>query len=401
MRVPAPRRRVASDAIRTNDIDRRATIAVAVQFAVNGAFFASFLPRLPELRDELGVSTGTIGVLLTVAAASGLLGSATVGPLIARFGTRRVLLGGGVGVAGSLVVVGVAGAWPIALIGLTGMFLVDVYVDVAMNLQGSWLSARRDRPIMNRLHGLWSLGAAAGGLIASQVAQAGVGLTVHLCTAAAILAVVSVGLATQLLRTDETRPEEASTAAEPVSPPARSTAVARFFVAGLTTVVIETTAISWAAFRITDDLGGAASTAAIAYVAVVAGMTVARFAGDHLAHRFGSDRLMRMSATLAMVALVVAAFVAVPAVVVAAFFVAGLGIAALTPRLYDLAAQAGRGSASVLGVLTAGIRTATIVAPAVIAGVASATSIGVAIAVATVVAGTAFHLTTRTVGAGG
>jgi hypothetical protein len=40
---------------------------------------------------------------------------------------------------------------------------VDVLVDISMNLQGSWISARRHTPVMNRLHGTWSLGAFTGG----------------------------------------------------------------------------------------------------------------------------------------------------------------------------------------------------------------------------------------------
>ncbi|MEN9824135.1 MAG: hypothetical protein RLZ04_2561, partial [Actinomycetota bacterium] len=48
--------------------DRRAVCAVAVQFAINGMFGASIAPRLPELRDQIGVSTRTIGLFLTVTA---------------------------------------------------------------------------------------------------------------------------------------------------------------------------------------------------------------------------------------------------------------------------------------------------------------------------------------------
>ena len=75
------------------------------------------------------------------------------------------------------------------------MSAADGIVDVAMNLQGSWLSARRHAPVMNRLHGLWSLGAMAGGVVAAQAAALGVSLEVHLVTVAVLLAtaVVFVG----------------------------------------------------------------------------------------------------------------------------------------------------------------------------------------------------------------
>ena len=42
-------------------IDRRALRAVAVQFFINGALFASFVPRLPEIRDRVGISVAGVG----------------------------------------------------------------------------------------------------------------------------------------------------------------------------------------------------------------------------------------------------------------------------------------------------------------------------------------------------
>lgn len=387
--------------------DRRATVAIAVQFAVNGAFFASFLPRLPELRDELGVSTSAIGALLTVASAVGLVSSPLLRPIIARYGTRRVLFAGGLILAAGLALLGQAGSWPVALAGLIGLFLVDVFVDVAMNMQGSWLSARRHHPIMNRLHGLWSAGSVVGGLVSARLAHTS--LALHLGITAVVLAVLSSLVATQVLPVDETHDDldaadgaadtEGDTAAGHDGERQRRFAIpplqASLFAAGLAAVLVEMTAIGWAAFRITDDLGGSAATAGVAYVAVVGGMTVGRFAGDHLAQRWGSDRLMRGSAVLAMAALLVAGFVGFQPVTVIAFAAAGLGIATLTPRLYDLAARAGRGSAAGLGVLTAGIRTASILAPASVAAVASATSVGLALALAGIVAGVGFLAATR------
>ena len=48
---------------------------MATQFFVNGATFASFIPRLPEIRDRIDVSTGVLGVLMTTALVLGLAGS--------------------------------------------------------------------------------------------------------------------------------------------------------------------------------------------------------------------------------------------------------------------------------------------------------------------------------------
>ena len=56
----------------------------------------------------------------------------------------------------SLLVIGAARSPAVWLIGMFTYVFVDVLVDISMNLQGSWISARRHTPVMNRLHGLWS-----------------------------------------------------------------------------------------------------------------------------------------------------------------------------------------------------------------------------------------------------
>ncbi|MFA9563526.1 MAG: MFS transporter, partial [Acidimicrobiales bacterium] len=255
-----------------------------MQFFVNGALFASFIPRLPEIRDRVGISIAGLGLLMSVAGASGLIGSAAVGPAITRFGTRRVMLVAGTLLSLSLAVVGLATTPLLLLVGLVGMLTFDVLVDVAMNMQGSWLSARRHAPVMNRLHGLWSLGTVVGGVSSARIAAAGVSLSAHLVSAAAALLVVVVVVNRGVLRVDE-HPQDGATTGVPAEDATRtswrpSPILVLFLLAGFFAVAIESTSIEWAAFRFTDDFGTTAGFAALGYVAVTGGMTIGRFAGD-------------------------------------------------------------------------------------------------------------------------
>ena len=183
--------------------DRRALQAVAVQFFVNGAAFASFIPRLPEIRDHLGLSLDQLGAILTAGAAIGLLASMWSPRVIEAIGTRKALICFVVVLLAGLPLVGFSTTWWMLLIGYALMLTADGVVDIAMNLQGSWLSARRHAPVMNRLHGLWSLGTVVGGLSAAQAAASGVSLRVHLGIVTALLAVALVFVGSGLLREDE------------------------------------------------------------------------------------------------------------------------------------------------------------------------------------------------------
>ena len=116
--------------------------------------FASFLPRLPELRNRIDVDLDGLGLLLALGVVGGLAASAVCGPLIARIGTRSTMTRGALGLSATLPVVGFAPNRWVFLAALIGLQFCDLLTDVAMNLRGSQLSARRSVPVMNRLHGL-------------------------------------------------------------------------------------------------------------------------------------------------------------------------------------------------------------------------------------------------------
>jgi len=378
--------------------DSRALLSVAVQFFVNGLVVASFVPRLPEIRDRVDISTGTLGALLAVGSAAGLLGSLAVGRFIERFGTRRVLIGGALVLVASLAMVGLATTPLVLLLALMGLSSMDVLVDSAMNSQGSWISGRRAVPVMNRLHGLWSLGTVVGGLIAAQAAAAGVPLRTHLLIASAVFFAVVVFVGRGLLTTDEF----VNGGPDDVGPtrrsgrPGRRYPLALLGLASGCSIAMEMTSSDWAAFRLSDDFGAAAGVAGLAYVAFTVGMTSGRFGGDWVIARFGPQRVFNVAISMTVVALIAISFVPNRWFVLGAFVVAGLGIATQFPKLYDDAAKfPGRPGAG-LGALTGGSRLALLITPAVVGTLAGTSlSVGTATAIVTLPAAAIFVLASR------
>jgi len=368
--------------------DRRALAAVAVQFFVNGALPASFIPRLPEIRDQVDISVAGVGLLISIAGLTGLLGSALVGPAVARFGTRRVMLNAGVVISISLGVIGVAEVPAVLLIGLMGMMAFDVMVDVPMNMQASWISARRHTPVMNRLHGLWSLGTLVGGLSAASIAAAGVSLTAHLIAAGIVLLSVLWFVGSNLLRTDESpnRSAEPRTVQRRVSP-----VLILFALTGLFALTLESTASDWAAFRLVDDFGASPGFAGLGYIAATGGMTVGRLAGDWASVRLGRYRLLLTAVALTGSGFALATLTSNRYITLLGYLITGLGTATLLPRLYDDAAKLPGMPGAGLGALTAGIRLGTIAIPVAVGALAaSALSVGGAVAVVTLPSVVAF-----------
>lgn len=365
--------------------DRRALAAVAGQFFVNGAMTASFIARAPQIRDRVGVTVDEFGLLLTLAAVAGLLGSLLAGRVVHTLSTRTVLMLGAVLMVGALLVIGWATTPALLLLGLLAYMFVDVMVDISMNLQASWISARRHAPVMNRLHGLWSLGTFAGGLGAVAANAAGWSTLTHLAIVAVVMALTLVVVTRNLLAQDEDDHADADPDLCPrSSQPVRALPVVLLTLAGMFAVVAEVTGGDWAAFRLTDDFGAAAAMGSLAFVAYTVGMTSMRFAGDALQQRLGKVGLHRLSVGLAGVGLVVATTVPSPVVAILGYVLVGVGVATFMPTLYDEAARLPGRRGAGLGSMTAGMRVAFLVTPVAVGSLAGTSlSVGTAVALFT------------------
>lgn len=370
--------------------DRRALGSVAVQFFVNGAAFASFVPRLPEIRERIDVGLDGLGLLLTVAITVGTIGSLRAPALIARFGTRTTLIVGGGLLLVSLATIGVATTPVVFVVGVAGMSVADGLVDVSMNLQGSWLSARRHTPVMNRLHGLWSLGTVVGGLVAAQLAASDVSLEVHLSAAALAMLGGLVFVGRGLLVTDEGDHD-----ADQGSPVNGEVVSGRRFHAhrigllvlaasGACSITVELVSSDWAAFRLAEDFGTSLGFAGLGYVAFTVGMTIGRLGGDFVAVRLGSDVLLRLALAVAATGLALAAFTPSRWMVLVSYVVAGVGISTFFPKLYDDAAKfPGRRGVGLAWLRTGSSLTALAMPTLVGVLAASSLSVGAATAIVT------------------
>ncbi|MBC7372844.1 MAG: MFS transporter, partial [Frankiales bacterium] len=65
-------------------VEERAKTAVALAFAVAGLAFASWISRLPAVRDALELDSGALGLLLLCLAAGAVVSLPLSGAVIAR-----------------------------------------------------------------------------------------------------------------------------------------------------------------------------------------------------------------------------------------------------------------------------------------------------------------------------
>lgn len=283
----------------------RARNAVATVFALNGLAIASWMARIPEVRDLLGLTPGEIGRVLLALAAGSLVALPTSGFVVSRIGAARTVAGGSVLVALGLTLAGV-GADSLGVVGVAAAGLVLIGYgsgswDVAMNVEGAAVERRLGRTIMPRFHAAFSLGTVAGAGIGAGAAAVGIPVVAHLATISVVAMTVTI-VATRsfLTRTAEVDADD-DAPAERISVWA-AWREPRTLVIGLMVMcaaLIEGIANDWLALGLVDGYEVSNAVGAVGFAVFLAAMTAGRTAGTQLVDRFGRLPVLRTSAVLA------------------------------------------------------------------------------------------------------
>jgi len=302
----------------------RARNAVALVFALNGTVFASWVSRLPAARDALGLSTSQLGLLLLCLSVGSVLGLPTSGPLVARFGPARTVLGGTLVVAAGLLLAAAGvGTAQVPLTG-AGLLLTGLGIgtwDVAMNVEGADVERRLDRVLMPRFHAGFSLGTVGGAVVGAGAAAVGVPVHVQLA-ATAVVAAAAVGLCVRAFLPVAAHDDAPATIR--VADAWREPRTLLIGVLVLCFAFVEGTANDWLALALVDGHGASETVGALGFACFVTAMTAVRTVGGPLLARFGRTAVLQATAALAVAGLLlVVAGTSVPLVLAGALLWGG------------------------------------------------------------------------------
>ncbi|MGB3910558.1 MAG: MFS transporter [Pseudolysinimonas sp.] len=314
---------------------RHAMFGVFVIFGLNGIAVATWISRLPAIRDILGISVAEVGFLLfglSAGAVSGLLAAAMV---VHRLGARRTMvltfvigsLGLGLlAVSASLLV-----SFPLAIVAMVIFGVAWSICDVAMNVEGTQVEREMGRTLMPWYHASWSLGTVAGAGIGAVVAHLGIGPALHLAgvvIAVLITAALIPRLLPRELEADAAEGDEGAKGGFRAQVAAwREPRVLLIGVLVLGMAFAEGSANDWLALAMTDDRGFDDAQGALMFGVFAVAMTVGRIAGVPLLDRFGRVSVLRVAVAASAVGLAVVILVPFTPVMVAGIVVWGLGAA--------------------------------------------------------------------------
>ncbi len=365
-----------SRAVRTRGNEKsltRSTWSVGAIFFVNGFVFSNWIPRINEVRDHLGVSNSGLGLSLLGGGLGGFIGSLLVARVVERVRTKTVVLAASLVMAALVPLVSfVPNAFVLMLL-LTSMGFNDVQNDVAFNTQGVMIQTRIGRPIMQRLHGTWSLGMVAGGGAGWLASAADVPLRTHLFAASLFMVAVVLWAVPGLLDADD--PPEPHTEESLAS---GDRPVLKFAVAigamGFGLALLEGMPNDWSSI-ILHDVFHAGRLKGAGTSTFAAAMLVGRLSGDHISMAIGGRRMFTIGTSMCVAGSVILATAPVTALAFVAYALWGLGVSVLFPQLYELAARLpGVPPARGMGAMTFGQRLGFLSSAALVGSLADLTN---------------------------
>jgi MFS family permease len=335
---------------------RRAVWATRIVFAANGGLFATWVSRIPAIRDDLGASERGLGFALLFTAVGSLLAMPLSGRLVSAVGARMVMT---VCVVVCCLAYPALGLAPDLVVLSAVLFVLGAGVgvwDVAMNVSAHAVEVRAGRTLMPGFHAGWSIGTVAGAGIGALAAKAGLDPAVHFALCSVVVGALC--LAMVRLMPDQAAEVHAEDAAGEHHVPVHGALIRDPRLLGLGVMTFcaawaEGAANDWLALMLTDERDASGALAAVGFAVFAAAMTIGRAAGNGVVQALGRVRSLRIGAVLSAVGVTVLLTVPVLGAAYVGALMWGLGIAVAFPLAMSAAGETpGRGPSAIATVAT-------------------------------------------------
>ena len=285
-------------------------------FALPGFSMASWVSRTPTIRDALGASTAQMGWIIFGMAVGSIVGLMSASHLIAHKGGRFVMVIGLVISTIGLIIVGVGGSWIInsiiVFLGLAIFGFGNGICDVAMNVEGTAVEGVTKKSLLTGFHAAFSVGTLFGAIVGSVATKSGVPVPLHL-TFVSVVIVLCIIFLSRFVPLGTGKEDNSDSNGTSMSARERMavwkeprTILISIIVLGM--AFAEGSANDWLPLIMVDGYNVTPTMGSFAFGLFVAAMTVGRAIGGLLLDRLGRVLVLRISALLAIVGLLIVIF---------------------------------------------------------------------------------------------
>jgi MFS family permease len=307
-----------------------------------GVFFifalsmGALLSRLPDLQRQLNLTEGQLGLTLIAMSCGALVGLTFSSPLIVRHGARTGIF---VTIFGASACYALVPFMPSAVLVAPVFFLAGILagaVEIIVNLETDRLEAQLGYRIMNRTHGMWSLGFFVTALISAWVRQLGVPIQVHLVVALAVV-VIAGSIIFSGIENAPIRPDTHAGDTPRVAFP--TLGLLTLCLIGAAPLLVEGAGIDWSAIYMRDVFDVMPFIGGLSVTVFTLFMAIARLTIDPVVDRFSPRAVAATLLVVAGVGLTLVASAPHEYVALVGFALMGVGCSAVYPLAVSAAAQ--------------------------------------------------------------
>ncbi|MDA0247062.1 MAG: MFS transporter [Actinobacteria bacterium] len=256
-------------------------------FLIMGMSSMAWIPRIPEIKLELGLNDAQFGLLLAASSVGAVIGAQNSGKVVHAIGSKNVLRITQVVMPIGVITMGATMSVPGLMAGLFIMGLGYAGMDIAANSQAVVAEEALKKKFLASLHGAWSIGtfitALTGGLIAQVVTP-----SQHLIVAGLVALILFLPMSEQMMgREFDKHIGVQGTKSKMPWFGGKYWLLWAFAIGSLGSFIAEGAAMDWGGILLAEHMGVPFGLTASVFATFSLAMIISRFTADSIMERIG------------------------------------------------------------------------------------------------------------------
>lgn len=310
---------------------RNHRIAIAVFFFTGGFTFSSWASRIPQIQADLGLNEILLGSVLFTLPIGLMVSLLITGALIARFGSKTMLIISSLAYSLILVMIGLCQqTWQLVFTLFFFGIAANMF-NISVNTQAVGVEKIYGRSIMASFHGVWSLAGFSGAAFGTLIVYMQVPPLFHFALSAIICWLLIVFFHKNTIMTTE------KTNSPVFALPNKF--ILQIGLIAFGCLLCEGTMFDWSGVYFKKAVNAPEKFIALGYAAFMGCMATGRFFADMVVTRIGARKTLIFSGLIIFSGFMLA--VLIPTVIVATigFMLIGFGVSSVVPIVYSRAGQ--------------------------------------------------------------
>jgi MFS family permease len=308
----------------------RKYFAPAFLYSCFSLIFSTWVTYIPYISEKLSIGEGKIGGALFFTSLGSLLMVPVSNRLVDKVGVGRLAFFGFAFYSLSVYGMFLAPNYPMLCLALFCFGMLSSVFAISVNSLTAIIEKQSGMYIMSGSHGFWSIGGIIGASTGSFISAMFKMPILHITLLVIVLIGLQLWLKKEYFHIRSEHYDKSKHRKFPIKP---LLAIASI---GLVMMVSEGAIADWSALYLKKVVMMKGLYLGFGYALFSLGMTIGRFTGDALSHKFGSWKLLRIAIGTSLVGFMLV-LLTFPVSSLAGFFVIGLGFSIIVPEVYRLA----------------------------------------------------------------